>query len=348
MKLPLVLIATLVSVVFCYAAEDPLVYRFGPRSEVKLKATISVANWVNAGAAILSYTAVKYALGRNTERGLKDALPNAGNVLRETGANGVLLEARYVKDSGATNPEAGPPNLTMELEENRLHFIGAGNVPRDVLAISLQQPSVDFADRKGKELVTDATRDYWVTNGRDGKLSIAEVDHDTLYKSARDIVLNNGLFEQMKASAYRNALSDMIRAAERSATSREAQRAAAQLLAERNEQIGKLMKIDADLQKELDKAKKANNDADKFALAATLAGAGSSIVQASEPPQKSNSSDIKAETSTQQISTPSGVILQKIRQRIAIENQVILNDQQIGAFLQKDGKTVYVPLYNGQ
>jgi hypothetical protein len=259
----------------------------------------------------------------------------------------VLLEARYVRDKGPTDPRAGPPNLTQNLEGNRLRFIGAGEAPLDVLAVSLkQQPSINFADAsRTRELVPGATRDYWITKEQDGSLSVATVDNDSLYRSARDVILNDGLFVQMKASLYRYALTNMIAAGERNATSKESKQAAAKLLSERKEALEALNAIDGRLNEALELAKKANRDADIFAITATLAGAGASILQATTSnPGNQKPADSSVTTTTERKSTASGAIIELVRQRVEVGGKVLKSDEEVGAYLQENGKTVYVPL----
>lgn len=69
--------------------------------------------------------------------------------------------------------------------------------------------------------------------------------------------------------------------------------------------------LDGRLNEALEAAKKANSDADVFAITATLAGAGASIMQATKP----NASDGKpgegsVSTTTQRIQTPSGAVIE--------------------------------------
>jgi hypothetical protein len=353
-------LVTLVLLIFqtfecCAQAETslPPLSQMVPRAEdagTTLTPEIAIAKWVNTAVAIITYKASQKALDRQTENALKAALPKAGKLLKETGARGALLEARYIRDAAVTGPYTGPRDLTQQLEGDQLHLRGAGNAAVDVLAISLHQKEIDFGNAsRDKVLVPEATRDYWVTMRRDGTLSVAGIDHDSLYQSARDIILNDGLFMQMKASAYRMALTDMIRAAERSATTRDSKKVAGQLLSQREDALRQLDKIDNELRAELEKAKQANNDADQFALAATLAGAGASIISASQTnsvseKKEGTSVSEKKEGTYQRIETPSGAVLEMIRIRVEKEGPVFENDHQAGAYIQNQGKTVYVPL----
>lgn len=123
---------------------------------------------------------------------------------------------------------------------------------------------------------------------------------------------------------------------------------AGQLLTEREDALRELGKIDAELQRELENAKKANNDADTFALAATLAGAGATILSASEPntakPKSDDGKTKEAPKPSSQIKSPSAPIVEMISIRVKTERRVIESDGSVGAYIQRENKTVYVRL----
>jgi hypothetical protein len=237
---------------------------------------------------------------------------------------------------------------------DKLKLIGAGNGAVDVLTISLSQPAVEGGPGKGEEYVRGASRAYWVTKGENGALVVSSVDYSSLYCSARDVVLNKSLLTQMKAEAYRFALSNMIAVAERNATSEEARAAASHLLDERNKALKELNDIDERLRNELDSASNANRDADKFALGAALSGMGSSILQnvqsagepsTSEPTSTSEPKGVQSSSvSLQRVETPSGAVIELLKQRVEIEGRVLESDAKVGAYLQKNGRVVYVPI----
>jgi hypothetical protein len=147
----------------------------------------------------------------------------------------------------------------------------------------------------------------------------------------------------MKAAWYRYALSNMIGAAVRNAASINAKQEATKLLAAREDAIRSLYEIDERLREELERAKRANRDADTFALIATLAGAGASYLSTTKDGADTKDKDVSTTTTTQRKSTPSGAVLQLIETRVEAEGRVMHSDIEAGAFLQKDGKTVYVP-----
>jgi hypothetical protein len=135
-----------------------------PRAEgagTNLTPTASAVNWANKGLAKIIYKINEHRLDRDTDNALRAALPDAGKMLEETGARGVLLEARYVRDKDPAAPESGPSNLTQTLGGGKLHLLGAGGGPVAVLAVALFEPSIDFADtEKSQRIVSDATRDW--------------------------------------------------------------------------------------------------------------------------------------------------------------------------------------------
>ncbi|NKQ88714.1 hypothetical protein [Rhizobium ruizarguesonis] len=329
------------------AIEVPPVSQMVPRGEgagEKLNSAMTLADAANLGASVITYLINNYRLDATTEQAIRAAGVDALKMLEDTGAEGILFEAEYVKDKFQTD---GPPNLTVRLLGERLLLIGAGQNPVDVLAISLKNTatskSVKQAPSEKQEYVRGGQRNFWITKGSQGSVTIAEISNERLHRSARDIVLNEGLSMQVSAAAYRHSLSTMIEAAERTAATKEAKEAAARLRGDRVQALKKLEEIDSELRRELEKAKEANRDADVFAIGAGLAGAGSSILQASS--SRTNSKQIDGSTAELKLrQTPSGNVIQMLQHRVTVEGEVLKSDVQVGAFLQQNGKIVYVPL----
>ena len=166
--------------------------------------------------------------------------------------------------------------------------------------------------------------------------SIADVDNASLYNSARDVVLSDALFTQMRAGYFRY-LSRTLSLQQKEVLPVSRPRSAAALLADRTRALDELSAIDKRLKEELDKANQANNDADRMAIVAGLAGMASSIVQGVDADKSGKNSDASAtppkvttSTSVKRIPGPSGAIIEILRNRIEIEGKVLLNDRKVG------------------
>jgi hypothetical protein len=193
----------------------------------------------------------------------------------------------------------------------------------------------------------DATRNWWVTSGRNGALSIASVDHDSLYRSARRVYLDSALYKQKKAGVYLDILTTMISVAERNAKSIKAKQEAAKLRDERDTALKELDDIDQTLNLELQRADAANKDADKAALVQTLAGAGASVLNSAgysgrTPDGKKD--NVTVVDKNQTVKVPSDSVIHVIERRVEVEGQVVRSNAEIWGYFERDGKTVYLPL----
>jgi hypothetical protein len=153
------------------------------------------------------------------------------------------------------------------------------------------------------------------------------------------IFLNQAYFALTRMSAYRLALSDTLRAAESERNAKPMRDAAAKLLLEREEALKKLEEIDRTLGEELNAAKRANRDADTFAITQTLLGAGGTLVQSYDKPADSKGQAVPAA----QAQLPSTTVMQLMRQRIEYEGAVQKSDTAVLTFTQKNGRSLSVP-----
>jgi hypothetical protein len=131
-------------------------------------------------AALLATTAMNtLRINMQTKHALTAILPSVVDQLKSTGAPGVLLEARYLREKTAElYSDVAPINLTQKLVGNSVTNIGSGHNPKEVLAISYAEPQLtNGSPSRSEEVVPTATRNFWVTQDIKGNLQIAELDH---------------------------------------------------------------------------------------------------------------------------------------------------------------------------
>jgi len=288
------------------------------------------------GALALTTLLNELRISADTEKAMRAALPDVNVLITKTGADGVLLEARYVRDKTAERySDLAPVNLTQKLIGDRVNVIGAGQDPKSVMVMSMSSKELsNGSPGRDGEPVKSSERDFWVTRGGDRKPHIAEINHKDLVVSARAVFLDKARFEQFRLSAYRNALSGTLKAVEYDGSGKELREEATALLVKRNEALRRLDEIDKALGDKLDAAKRANRAADSFAIAQTLLGGGSAILSGYE-----KSADAKGTQEQLTTPKPSETVMTLIRERIKIEGDVTQSDISVMQFSQRNGRS---------
>jgi hypothetical protein len=292
-----------------------------------MEARISAALDLKAGALTVSSAISEYRIGQELKDALKDALVRADNVLDQTGAPGLLLRGVYerAKDAELYSDDM-PVNTTQKLIGNQMEIVGVGSAPQEALALDYYRTAGKGAFRSGPavgNVPINVTKEYWVTRSGSGIVAV-EQDGNNLKSEARQLLSDKALFQVMHQNSYSKGLGDGIAALERSGQTEELRKQAAALRANRDITSKKLQEIDATLKEELDRARKANRDAEVFAITQALLGAGSSVAasQHSSVPEKAK-------------------IL--VKERVEIHNQLIINDSNAKQLLDQNGRGAYLP-----
>lgn len=281
----------------------------------------------------------KDRLAEASRKALSNVMPEVKKLLLDTGASGVLLQGRFeriAQAEGYTVDGRGPANMTERLVNGTYLITGPGKDPETTLALKFASPEIKTAfPSKGMEI--SKVESLWITIDAKKQFAVSRLNSDTLGRNARSMYLDQARFEQLKAEAYRRALEDTVRVVELRGRDANTRAEAVKLRVARDEALKSLEEIDSSLRTELDKARKANRDADVAAIVAALAGAAASYAENAQQP------NVSTTVKVDQVNTASDGVLQIIKQRLSVEGKIKESDVQMGTFLQKDGKTVYVP-----
>lgn len=235
---------------------------------------------LHAGALVATHALNSWRLDIDTKRALKDVVPTVEARMLRSGAPGTLLSARYARDKNAELlSEQGPTNISQRLLGDTVAVIGEGQDPVSVMSASFEDQLKPGFPWRGEDVVYADERNFWVSRDAKGKFQIVELKTDDLRRKARAIFLDNARFAQVQRDSYRRALTNVLEAAAADKSAKTLHSAAAKLLAERKEGLRRLAEIDAELNHELEKAKKANRASDVLAITQAMAGAGAAIAQ---------------------------------------------------------------------
>lgn len=167
-----------------------------------LKSAKGQANLTRSVSLFLTDLINEYRLDKQTRAALREQMPEIADLLRRSGANGVLVEARFAADTNAlrAGDAVGPKNMTQHLLGNRLAVVGQGSQPNEVATLALLDEKKNGSLKPGapgrdETVVTSATRTFWIP--RTGK--VEDIDHHKLYSEAY-LKANDQAYTEVKAS----------------------------------------------------------------------------------------------------------------------------------------------------
>lgn len=296
------------------------------------------------GALAATHALNSWRLDIDTKRALKAVVPKVEARMLRSGAPGTLLSARYVRDKNAElQTEHGPPNISQRLLGDTVTIIGEGQDPVSVMSSSFENQLTPGSPGRDQDVVYADERNFWVSRDANGTFKIVKLKTDDLRRQARAIFLDSARFAQVQRDSYRKALTNVLEAAAADQSAKTLHSAAAKLLAERKEGLRRLAEIDAELNHELEKAKKANRTSEMFAITQAMAGAGAAIAQnipsTNDAPKDAKSDDKSPQTTD--TSTRTNIL---INERITTLDNLKSNDAKTLDFSQKNDRPV--PIYH--
>lgn len=299
---------------------------------------------LHAGTLVATHALNRWRLDIDTKRALKAVVPKVEARMLRSGSPGALLSARYARDKNAELlADHGPANVSQRLLGDTVAVIGEGQDPVSVMSASFEDQLTPGSPGRGEDVVYADERNFWVSRDANGKFQIVELKAGDLRRQARAIFLDSARFAQVQHDSYRKALTNVLEAAAADNSSKALRIAAAKLLAERKEGLRRLAEIDAELNHELEKAKKANRASDMFAITQAMAGAGAAIAQ-NIPSTSDAPKDAKPDgksSQTADTSTRSNIL---INERITTLEILTSNDAKTLDFSKQNDRPV--PIYH--